>query len=214
MLDVDCSLPQVRVLPPSQSPHPQLISPLYVPVYFMTVRRSKAPARRNRAATSDILGSRDAAQPLGRVPQKWKEFYKRLSQMRDALLDSRNDLVKEANEEQPAFSLHMADAGTDSFDRDLALSRISSEQDAVYEIDEALMRIRRGTYGVCELTGKPIERQRLEAIPWTRFCAEAEKQLEREGEIRHAKLGPRQALARGVTAENEAEGSTSDESLQ
>jgi RNA polymerase-binding transcription factor DksA len=108
----------------------------------------------------------------------------------------------------------MADAGTDSFDRDLALSRISSEQDAVYEIDEALVRINRGTYGVCELTGKPIEHERLEAIPWTRFCVAAEKQLEREGQIRRTKLASREALARGVTAENEAQGSTSDENLQ
>lgn len=134
--------------------------------------------------------------------------------MRDYLLERKSDLVKDATEEQPAFSLHMADAGTDSFDRDFALSRISSEQDAVYEIDEALMRIRRGTYGVCELSGKPIERARLEAIPWTRFSADAEKQLEREGAIRRAKLAPREAVARGVSAENEAEGSTSDESLQ
>ena len=67
--------------------------------------------------------------------------------------------LKDAAEEQPAFSLHMADAGTDSFDRDFALSRLSSEQDAVYEIDEALKRIERGTYGVCEVSGKPIESQ-------------------------------------------------------
>ena len=108
----------------------------------------------------------------------------------------------------------MADAGTDSFDRDFALSRASSEQDAVYEIDEAMMRIRRGTYGICELTGKPIERHRLEAIPWTRFSAEAEKLLEKEGQIHRARLAPREALARGVRASNEAEGSTDDESLQ
>ena len=180
----------------------------------MAVKRSKQPARRARAATSDVLGDRGAAQRPARVPQKWKEHYRRLSETRDYLLDRQNDLVKDAREEQPAFSLHMADAGTDSFDRDFALSRISSEQDAVYEIDEAMMRIRRGTYGVCELTGKPIEAERLEAIPWTRFCAEAEKQLEKEGQIRRAKLAPREPVARGVSAENEAEGSTSDESLQ
>ena len=134
--------------------------------------------------------------------------------MRDSLLRRQNDLVKDATEEQPAFSLHMADAGTDSFDRDFALSRISSEQDAVYEIDEAMMRIRRGTYGICELTGKPIERHRLEAIPWTRFSADAEKLLEKEGQIRRTRLAPREALARGVRAGNEAEGATDDEALQ
>jgi len=180
----------------------------------MAVKRFKQPARRRRAATSDVLGSGRGTQPMGRVPQKWKVYYRRLSQTRDYLLSRQNDLVKAAREEQPAFSLHMADAGTDSFDRDFALSRVSSEQDAVYEIDEAMMRIRRGTYGVCELTGKPIERRRLEAIPWTRFSAQAERQLEREGEIRRTKLGPRAPVARGVSAENEADGSMSDESLQ
>lgn len=180
----------------------------------MAVRRSKSQARRSRAATSDVLGSRGAAQRRERVPQKWKEYYRRLSETRDYLLNRQNDLVKDACEEQPAFSLHMADAGTDSYDRDFALSRVSSEQDAVYEIDEAMMRIRRGAYGICELTGKPIEPKRLEAIPWTRFCADAEKQLERQGEIRRAKLNPRESVARGVTAENEAEGSTDGESRQ
>lgn len=201
------------VLAPSQLLCLQLISSRHVPIYFMAVKRHKQPARRRRADTSDVLGDRGAPKPIGRVPRKWKEYHRRLTEMRDYLLKQKSDLVKDANEEQPAFSLHMADAGTDSFDRDLALSRISSEQDVVYEIDEALMRMRRGTYGTCELTGKPIERARLEAIPWTRFCAEAEKQLEREGEIRRPKLGARQALARGVSGENEAEGSTSDESM-
>lgn len=178
----------------------------------MAVKRSKQPPRGRRAATADVLGG--DRQPEGRVPEKWKKYYRRLNEMRDYLLDRQGELVKEASEEQPAFSLHMADAGTDSFDRDFALSRISSEQDAVYEIDEAMMRIRRGTYGTCELTGKPIERERLEAIPWTRFSATAEKQLEKEGEVRNARLAPREAIVRGVSAGNEAEGSTGDEGLQ
>jgi len=180
----------------------------------MAVRRSKQSPRRSRAATSDVLSRSDAPEQPAHVPQKWKQYYRRLTEAREHLLDRQNDLVKDAREEQPAFSLHMADAGTDSFDRDLGLSRISSEQDAVYEIDEALQRIRRGTYGICELTGEPIEHERLAAIPWTRFCAEAEKQLEREGQIRRTKLAPRAALTRGVNAENEAEGSTSNENLQ
>jgi RNA polymerase-binding transcription factor DksA len=188
-----------------------LISKIVVPAYFMTVRRSKQPPRRRRADTSDILGDGPIAKSEGRVPAKWKQHYRSLAQTRDYLLRRQNDLVKDASEEQPAFSLHMADAGTDSFDRDFALSRISSEQDAVYEIDEAMMRIRRGTYGICELTGKPIERARLEAIPWTRFSAAAEKQLEKNGEIQRARLNPREAITRGVKADEDANGSTEDE---
>src|SRR5213075_932289 len=69
------------------------------------------------------------------------------------------------------------------------LSLLSSDQDAIYEIEEALKRIEKGTYGVCELTGKPIPKARLDAIPWTRFTVEAQAQLERDGALRSRKLG-------------------------
>src|SRR5258708_6987775 len=96
-------------------------------------RRTKRPSRRPRAATVDVIGSN--VRRNDRVPQKWKKHYRRLIALRDFLLNRQGDLAKDASEEQPSFSQHMADAGTDSFDRDFALSRISSEQDAVYEVD-------------------------------------------------------------------------------
>ena len=98
-------------------------------------------------------------------------------------------LAKESAEEMASYSLHMADSGTDNFDRDFALSLLSSDQDAIYEIEEALKRIEKGTYGVCELTGKNIPKARLDAIPWTRFTVEAQAQLERDGALRSRKLG-------------------------
>src|SRR5881398_1565860 len=100
-----------------------------------------------------------------------------------------NGLAKESAEEIAGYSLHMADSGTDNFDRDFALSLLSSDQDAIYEIEEALKRIERSTYGVCELTGKTIPKARLEAIPWTRFTVAAQAQLEREGALRQRRLG-------------------------
>src|SRR5206468_4518133 len=115
----------------------------------------------------------------------------------------KGDLARDAAEERPTYSMHMADAGTDEFDRDFALSMMSSEQNALYEIEEAINRIRDGTYGICELTGKRIEPQRLEAIPWTRFSAEAEKQLEKEGGVARARLGPRQEVPKRTVAEAE-----------
>jgi hypothetical protein len=69
-------------------------------------------------------------------------------------------LAKESAEEMANYSLHMADSGTDNFDRDFALSLLSSDQDAIYEIEEALKRIEKNTYGICELTGKPIPKAR------------------------------------------------------
>jgi DnaK suppressor protein len=69
------------------------------------------------------------------------------------------------------------------------LSLLSSDQDAIYEIEEALKRIEKNTYGICELTGKAIPKARLEAIPWTRFTVQAQAQLEREGALRSRRLG-------------------------
>jgi RNA polymerase-binding transcription factor DksA len=65
-----------------------------------------------------------------------------------------------------------------------ALSLISSEQNALFEIDRAIRRIREGTYGICEATGKPIPADRLEAVPWTRFARDVEEKLEREEQSR------------------------------
>jgi RNA polymerase-binding transcription factor DksA len=159
--------------------------------------------RKPRAATEDVLGQ---PAPKNRINPKWRDHFRRLTALRAHLLNSQNGLAQEALEQRPAFSSHMADAGTDTFDRDFALGMLSSEQDALYEIDEALNRIREGTYGRCELTAKPIEAARLEAIPWTRFSAAAEKQLEREGAVKKTRLGPRETVAKTQPGAGDDEG--------
>ncbi|MCI0745542.1 MAG: TraR/DksA family transcriptional regulator [Verrucomicrobia subdivision 3 bacterium] len=124
-----------------------------------------------------------------KIKPEWSKFYENLLELRERLLHQMDGLAKESAEELAGYSLHMADSGTDNFDRDFALSLLSSDQDAIYEIEEALKRIEKNTYGVCELTGKQIPKARLEAIPWTRFTVEAQAQLEREGALRQRKLG-------------------------
>jgi DnaK suppressor protein len=123
------------------------------------------------------------------VKLEWVKYQRHLLELRDRLLNQMSGLAKESAEEMSGYSLHMADSGTDAFDRDFALSLLSSDQDAIYEIEEALKRIEKDTYGICELTGKPIPRARLDAIPWTRFTVEAQAQLERDGALRQRRLG-------------------------
>jgi RNA polymerase-binding transcription factor DksA len=79
-----------------------------------------------------------------------------------------------------AFGMHMADAGADAYDRDFALSLLSQEQDSLYEINEAMKRLDIGTYGICEMSGKPIPEIRLEALPFTRFTVECQSKIERD----------------------------------
>lgn len=74
-----------------------------------------------------------------------------------------------------------AEVGTESWDRETALRVAAQESEAVREIDEALIRIKDGTYGVCEGTGKPIPKARLEVFPWARYTVEHQEQVEREG---------------------------------
>jgi len=124
-----------------------------------------------------------------KVKPEWATYYQRLLDLRDQLTHQMNGLAKESAQELSGYSLHMADSGTDNFDRDFALSLLSSDQDAVYEIEEALKRIEKNTYGICELSGKPIPKSRLEAIPWTRFTVQAQAQLERDGALRQRRLG-------------------------
>ena len=147
-------------------------------------RKISKPAR---ASSKDVLGA--SAEHGKPILSKWREHYNALVQFRNRLLAHRGMLVREASEEQPAYSLHMADAGTDTYDRDFALSIATSEQEALYEIDQAINRIHDGSYGVCELTGEPIEPERLKAVPWTRFSAGAEKELESHGVVKRARLG-------------------------
>ena len=71
-----------------------------------------------------------------------------------------------------------ADQGSDAFEQDFALSILENEANVVREIDNALVRIDDGTYGICLKSGVIIGRDRLEAIPWTRFSIDAQREEE------------------------------------
>ena len=154
---------------------------------------TKARAKNTGVATSaSILGQQAVTTNSNgqtKVKPQWAKYHRHLLELRERLLNQMSGLAKESAEELASYSLHMADSGTDNFDRDFALSLLSSDQDANYEIEEALKRIEKNTYGICELTGKQIPATRLEAIPWTRFTVEAQSQLEREGALRQRRLG-------------------------
>ena len=158
----------------------------------MTIKK-KTHVKSQVSATAAILGRPVLKAKATAVPRnvkaEWQKYCQRLLDLREQLLGQMNGLAKESAQELPGYSLHMADSGTDNFDRDFALSLLSSDQDAVYEIEEALKRIEKKTYGVCELTGKTIPKARLEAIPWARFTVEAQAQLEREGALRSRRIG-------------------------
>lgn len=146
----------------------------------------KVSAKKSKAASRDaevILGRNNNERKLSPFVRKQKD---KLLQLRDAMVDSMAGVAQDTlrsraeGSEASAFGMHQADAGSDAYDRDFALSLLSQEQDALYEIDQALKRIELGTYGTCEMSGKPIPHARLEAIPFARFTVECQSQLEKQ----------------------------------
>jgi RNA polymerase-binding transcription factor DksA len=148
-----------------------------------TARRSPKSRRQTTESPAVLLGLNHREKKLDPFIRKQKE---KLLQLRDAMVDSMAGVAqgtlrsRAEGSEASAFGMHQADAGSDAYDRDFALSLLSQEQDALYEIDEALKRIELGTYGICEMSGKPIPRARLEAIPFARFTVECQSQLEKQ----------------------------------
>src|SRR6266404_1478885 len=150
----------------------------------VSVKKSKAArVRASSRPTETLLGRNHRERKLSPFTRKQKE---KLLQLRDAMVDSMAGVAQDTlrsraeGSEASAFGMHQADAGSDAYDRDFALSLLSQEQDALYEIDQALKRIELGTYGVCEMSGKHIPRARLEAIPFARFTVECQSQLEKQ----------------------------------
>jgi len=107
--------------------------------------------------------------------QKRREIITNVNEMEDeALKQSRLD----ASGDLSSMPIHMADIGTDNYEQEFALGLMDSERKLLREIDDALQRIEDKTYGICEGTGKPIRKARLEAQPWARYCVEYARMLE------------------------------------
>jgi len=113
----------------------------------------------------------------------------RLLALKDTLLDSMSGVGKDSlrsraeGSEASAFGMHTADAGSDAYDRDFALSLLSQERDSLFEIDAALKKIEQGNYGSCEMSGKPIPHARLEALPFARYTVECQSELEKSNRL-------------------------------
>lgn len=156
--------------------------------------KSIAPTHVKAASLAEILGfnPKKAQKPAlfaspDTIPEKYRRYYKLLLDLRASLteglsLHTEETLRRSTKDDAgdlSSYGQHMADAGTDTFDRDFALSMVANEQEALTEIDAAIKRIENGTYGICEITQKPIAKERLLAVPFTRYSAEAQKDIER-----------------------------------
>ena len=154
-----------------------------------TSRSHSAPPYSDRAAKEEHTKRRASGESAPQIPKRWRWHYATLARLRDQLIEERSEALSEAAEPVERHSQHQADSATDEFDHELALSQLSGEQDALYEVEAAMRRILDSSYGVCERTGKRIPAARLKAVPWTRFREEVQARLESTGEITPRHLG-------------------------
>lgn len=115
-----------------------------------------------------------------------RHYRELLTHKRNEILGDMDSMSKEALRDHDSSNLshmplHMADVGSDNHEQELMLGLVESERKLVGEINEALVRIRDKTFGVCEATGKVIGKPRLEAKPWAKYCIEHARALEANG---------------------------------
>lgn len=149
-----------------------------------------------KAKTTAAKAKKAPAKASVSKPAKLSSFVKkqreRLLELLDELLDTTHYMAQDTLKSGPEGSeangsgMHQGDAGSDAYDRDLALNILSKEQDALYEVQDALRRIERGVYGICEISGKRIPNARLEAIPFCRLTVEYQEKWEaKHGKLRY-----------------------------
>jgi RNA polymerase-binding transcription factor DksA len=182
---------------PAPAPAPAPAKPAAPAPVKAAPAAAKAPAKSNNGPTVKITNVKRTASlvdegiTLESAPKKpampavfLKKQRIRLIELRDLYMNAAegvaNESLRNNDGNESAFGMHQADAGSDAYDRDFALSLLAKEQDAIYEINEALKRIDQGTYGICEMSGELISEERLEALPFTRFTVVCQGRLESE----------------------------------
>ena len=178
-----------------------------------SVPRSKRLARRTSRS-----GAKSVPVATRQKPKKLRgnalRYQRLLLGLRDHLLDAINTTAgqtlnrsqRDSSGDISGYPTHLADVGSEDFDRDFALSFVSSEQEGLYEIAEALKRLEINTFGICEMCSKPIKKARLKAVPFARFCLPCQTEVEKE---KKAPAGPTMSLE--DTAEEEAAEETAEE---
>ncbi len=157
------------------------------------VKKRIIAVKKRPTFTNPLHANRDAPPPKSTRKKLPVAF---LRKQKQNLLDLHDSLVAQMNgvardtlgvrgegADASAFGMHQADAGSDSYDRDFALNLLSQEQDALHEIEEALDRVELGSYGICEGSGDPIPRLRLEAMPFARCTVEYQEKLDESGTL-------------------------------
>ena len=159
-----------------------------------TAIKKKAVAKKKTAPKKKTSAKKKVSKKRASGKRKTGLTAKELAYFRELLVEKLKEIVGDVNHiesgalknsrqdssgDLSSMPIHMADIGSDNYEQEFMLGLMDSERKIVREIHEALKRIQEGTYGICEGTGEPIPKMRLEGIPWTRYCVKFAEMLEK-----------------------------------
>lgn len=167
------------------------------------LRKPARPVKMQPAPKSSKMQPVPARTKLSAAPVRVSHLdSKTLERIRDILIKMRDRLTGQISALSDESLKYIDDSSsedrTDDFDREFALNLVSTEQESVFEIDSALRRIKEGTYGMCDFCGCPVEKARLQALPFARMCIKCQSASEK-GRTRFRPFG--EALEQGVEQE-------------
>lgn len=152
--------------------------------------KAKAPAKKKIEKAAPVVETKPVIVPKPGGKNQAGLSVKDVAMFRELLLTKRRELLGDVNSMEDEalrnsggsnlsnLPLHMADMGTDNYEQEFTLGLVEKDRVLLREIHAALAKIQDGTYGLCEGTGKPIAKVRLEAQPWTRYSIEWAKKME------------------------------------
>jgi DnaK suppressor protein len=139
-----------------------------------SVEAAAAPTEQQIASIKTKLAKKELDEYRALLLAKRRQLVGMLSGMEDEALRSSGGNLSN-------MPVHMADMGSDVYEQDFTLGMAEAERVILSEIDAALQRIEDKTFGVCQMTGKPITKARLDAKPWAKYTIEAERIAESSG---------------------------------
>jgi DnaK suppressor protein len=113
--------------------------------------------------------------------KKEKEKYrKKLIKKKEEIINKISEVYNESKEVESGIAQDLVDKAESSYTKEFLLSLSDSERKQLFLIDEALKRIERSDYNICQMCGKEISKKRLDAVPWTPYCRECQEKEEEE----------------------------------
>lgn len=111
--------------------------------------------------------------PSVTVPERWAWHHRALIHLQDRLNHAHDEHTAAVLQPSDRSGADLADSAEELVERDLLWAELAVQDDMRVEVACALQRLRDGTYGRCEETGRTIDEARLRAAPWTRYSRPA-----------------------------------------